>query len=143
MNNEQKVATDRLIERCAGLIEENKTLTQRRKEALRSHLEERTKAFLLKESLLLAAELLGERLGSCPGDILEWSYLNDCDFQCGQDKGVKEQIDACWYCYLKELGERAYKEKMDGGTFSILSANGKSTPDNKLELLIVDDPGGE
>ncbi len=143
MDNEQKADTDRLIVRCASLIKENETLTQRRKEALRSYLEERTKVSLIKESLLLAVELIGDRLGTCPGDTFNWQHPDTCDLHCGKDGGAEKQIQICWLAYLEWLGLEAYELKMDGGTFSILSVSGENTPDNQLELPIVDDPGNE
>lgn len=114
MNDEQKADADRLVERCASLIEENKVLARRRKEALQSHLAERTKNLQLRESIIKAADLLGERFGSCPLDAFGWSHPNTCDRQCGQDGETDQQIEACWDLYLVEYGKKEYTRKMKG-----------------------------
>lgn len=114
MTSEQNTDTDRLIERCASLIEENRVLAQRRKDVLRSHLDERTKNLQLRESMIRAGQLLGERFGSCPLDVFEWSHPNTCDHQCGQDGGTDQQIEACWDLYLIEYGKKTYAKKMKG-----------------------------
>jgi len=131
VTSEQNTDTDRLIKRCASLIEENKVLAQRRKEALRSHLDERTINLKLRESMIRAGQLLGERFGSCPLDVFEWSHPNTCDRQCGKDGGIEkggvcigygvdrktatdQQIEVCWNLYLIEYGKKAYVKKMKG-----------------------------
>ncbi len=114
MTSEQKADTDRLIERCASLIEENKVLTWRRKEALQSHLAERTKNLQLRESTIKAAELLEDRFGTCPSDAYDWNHPNTCDRQCGKDGEITEQAKICWDLYLVEYGKKTYAKKMKG-----------------------------
>lgn len=112
MTSDQNADTDRLIERCASLIEGNKQLTQRRKEALQSHLAERTKNLQLRESMIKAAELLKDRFGTCPSDAYNWDHPNTCDRQCGKDGETTEQVKICWVLYLVEYGKKMYAKKM-------------------------------
>jgi len=115
MDDKQKADTDRLIARCASLIEERDTMVERRKEALRSHYKERTERMELTESLLLSVALITELLGACPSDRFgDWEHPKTCDLVCQSNCGPNEQIKRCWRLYFVEKGKITFEKKMKG-----------------------------